>query len=86
MLFRSDFLLKYGLTENIDLQVGWAPLLLRRDKDTDGVLAGKNSGHGDVFLRMKTSLVGNDSGAYALALLSWVKIPAASPGLGNECW
>lgn len=82
----SDFLLKYGLTENTDLQIGWAPYLLRRDRDTDGVLAGENSGSGDVTLRVKTNLVGNDSGPYAMAILPWVKIPSATPGLGNGRW
>jgi hypothetical protein len=82
----SDFIFKYGITRNTDLQVGWAPRLLHRDKDTDGVLVGKTSGSSDVTLRMKTNLVGNDEGGYAIALLPWVKLPTASYGLGNQCW
>lgn len=82
----GDFIFKYGITDNTDIQLGWAPHLLRRDHDTDGVLAGKHSGVGDVTLRVKTNLVGNDSGSYALALLPWVKAPTASTGLGNRGW
>ncbi|OYW75414.1 MAG: hypothetical protein B7Z37_13415 [Verrucomicrobia bacterium 12-59-8] len=79
-----DFLLKYGITQNTDLQIGWAPGLLHRDKDSDGVLTDKSSGSGDVYLRMKTNLVGNDTGPYALAVLPWVKAPTATAGLGNQ--
>lgn len=81
-----DFLLKYGITQNTDLQIGWAPGLLHRDKDSDGVLTDKSSGSGDVYLRMKTNLVGNDTGPYALAVLPWVKAPTATAGLGNQRW
>ena len=81
-----DFIFKYGITHKTDLQIGWAPRLLHRDKDTDGVLVGKNRGSGDVCLRMKTNLVGNDAGPYALAVLPWVKAPTATSGLGNQCW
>jgi len=81
-----DFIFKYGVTQNTDLQIGWAPRLLHRDKDTDGVLVGKTNGSGDVCLRMKTNLVGNDAGPYALAMLPWVKAPTATSGLGNQCW
>ncbi|WP_395745031.1 transporter [Prosthecobacter sp.] len=81
-----DFLLKYGITHNTDVQIGWAPRLLHRAKDSDGFLTDKSSGRGDLSLRMKTNLVGNDSGPYALALLPWVKAPVATAGFGCACW
>lgn len=80
-----DFIFKYGITQNTDLQFGWAPRVLRRDQDADGELAGKSSGSGDICLRMKTNVVGNDSGPYALAFLPWFKAPTATSGLGNNC-
>jgi outer membrane putative beta-barrel porin/alpha-amylase len=82
----GDFFFKYGITHNTDLQLGWAPRLLHRDKDSDGFLANKSSGRGDITLRVKTNLVGNDNGSYAIALLPWVKAPTATPGFGNNCW
>jgi hypothetical protein len=81
-----DFIFKYGITHNTDLQIGWAPRLLHRDKDSDGVLANKSSGSGDVMLRMKTALTGNDTGAYALAVLPWFSAPTASAGVGSGLW
>ncbi len=81
-----DFIFKYGITHNTDLQFGWAPRLLHRDKDSDGFLANKSNGHGDIILRVKTNLLGNDSGPYAIALLPWVKAPTATSGFGNNSW
>ncbi len=81
-----DFIFKYGITHNTDLQIGWAPRLLHREKDADGFLTDKSSGRGDIYLRMKTGLVGNDEGSYALALLPWVKAPTATTGFGNNAW
>lgn len=81
-----DFLLKYGITHNTDLQIGWEPRLVHRDKDSDGFLADKSSGYGDVALRMKTNLTGNDTGSYALAVLPWVTAPTAKSGLGSGGW
>ncbi len=82
----GDFLLKYGLTQNIDLEFGWQPRLLHREKDEDGNLVQVRHGSGDMLLRLKTNHLGNDAGAYALATLPWVKIPTASSGLGNDAW
>lgn len=81
-----DFLFKYGITENTDLQVGWAPRLLHREKDCDGFLTDKSNGRGDLSLRMKTNLIGNDGGPYAIALLPWVKAPVATQGMGCTSW
>jgi hypothetical protein len=82
----GDFLLKYGITHDTDLEIGWAPWLLHRDTDMAGFLQHESSGYGDVTLRVKTSLTGNDSGAYALAVLPWVTLPGASAGLGSGRW
>jgi len=81
-----DFIFKYGITHNTDLQIGWAPRVLHRSEDAESVLIGENSGSGDLYLRMKTNLIGNDDGPYALALLPWTKAPTASEGLGNQRW
>ncbi len=81
-----DFLLKYGLAHNTDIEVGWYPQLRYHENDSNGVLIDKGSGSGDLLLRLKTNLTGNDTGIYALALLPWVKVPTAKGSLGNGSW
>lgn len=82
----GDFLFKYGLTQKMDLELGWQPHLTSREKDAAGLLTQERQGRGDMLLRLKINHLGNDTGAYALATMPWVKIPTASSGLGNDTW
>lgn len=78
--------LKYGLRDDLDLQAIWVPHVRHRHKDAAGEVINEAGGHGDLFIRAKWNLVGNDDGAYALALMPWVKAPVATPTLGNDMW
>ena len=42
------------------------------------------TGTGDLYLRMKYNLIGNNSGNVAVTLFPYVKIPTAPPGIGNK--
>ncbi len=65
---------KYGLTDSSDLQLV-LPFFTR--------VRGAGEGFGDVVLRLKHNLWGNDGGQTALALMPYVKLPTASGRLGN---
>ena len=41
-------------------------------------------GFGDTFVGLKYNVFGNDGGDTSFALLPFIKIPTAAPGLGNE--
>lgn len=70
--------LKLGLTSFMDAQVVVESLLGLEEA------AGYNWGFGDITLRTKINLVGNDDGQVAIGLLPWVKIPTAgSRGNGS---
>ena len=69
--------LKLGLDDSIDLQL-ILPLFSR--------ISGGPEGFGDIGLRLKRNLWGNDDGATALAVMPHVTIPTASPELGNGKW
>ena len=74
---------KFGLTNNIDFEIN-APTgvgIHRFDSVT-----GQSStvwSMGDVFLRTKINLWGNDGGSSAFTLIRYVKTPTAPPGIGN---
>jgi hypothetical protein len=70
---------KIGLLNNVDFQVLVQPFNTVRFSDSDTRLEGL----GDVTLRTKINLWGNDGGTTALALMPFVKIPSARHGLGN---
>ncbi|WP_426439803.1 transporter [Bradyrhizobium genosp. P] len=75
---------KLGLTDWMDVEVQFNGLQYTRLFDTaSGRTTIDGSGFGDVFLRTKMNLFGNDSGFAGLALIPYVKLPSAAPLISN---
>jgi hypothetical protein len=72
-----DPTLKYGVTNLIDAEVLIGGLISQRGED------GHAEGFGDIVVRAKISLLGDDGGAVAAALIPYVKIPTARVPIGN---
>lgn len=72
------FNLKLGLTNSTDLQLLIEPYVRRRidDRETE-------SGFGDVTVRLKHNLWGNDGGRTALALMPFATLPTGSERIGG---
>ncbi|MCU7616919.1 transporter [Chryseobacterium sp. PBS4-4] len=69
--------LKIGLTGSTALQIGFQTY--GRQKETD-IISGSTEtthGFGDVTLRIKQNLIGNNNGNFALALLPYIKFPTS---------
>lgn len=66
--------IKYGLNADSDIQFV-IPVYTH--------IKNEASGFGDIEVRWKRNLLGNDSGRFALALMPYVKLPTASDGVGN---
>jgi len=77
----AESLLKFGVTDQMDLQLN-VPIYGRLLDDNDEWA----DGFGNLTLRMKYNLWGNDEGRSALALLPYVSAPTAARGLGSEKW
>ena len=75
--------LKAGLTNNVDLEANIAPLVGVRTLNSPNGMFSTMWGYGDLFMRAKVNLWGNDGGSSAMALIPWVKVPTATPGIGN---
>lgn len=71
---------KYGLSEQSDLQLGLTPYVRIRSKEAGS--ASSLSGVGDVTVRYKHRLSG-DGAPVQWALIPFVKLPAAKRGIGN---
>lgn len=76
-LHLGELNLKAGLAHDLDLQLV-LPLFSRT--------RGGAEGFGDIEVRLKKNLWGNDSGSTALAVMPFVKIPTAHADLGNGKW
>lgn len=73
--------LKYGLTDNSDLQVNWSPYVRVRTRDAAGLVA-IDDGVGDVTLRYKRRLT-DPADPLQIAVLPFVKVPTAPGSIGN---
>jgi hypothetical protein len=73
---------KLGLTNTIDLELAMAPLETVSTKS----MSGKQTltGIGDLFVRIKVNLAGADGGDFQVALIPYVKLPTARPGIGDQ--
>lgn len=75
--------LKVGILNNLDLQFIVEPYNFQRTKDRDTGRTSRASGFGDLTVRSKINLWGNDGGPTAFAVMPFVKIPTADGELGN---
>ena len=76
--------LKVGVLNNVDLQIIVESYNIQRTKDRAAGTTARLSGFGDLLLRCKTNLWGNDGGPTALSAMPFVKLPTNQRGLGND--
>ncbi len=80
-----DPTLKVGLTRRVDLELQFNGYTNTRVLDPGaGATVSRADGAGDLVVRSKVNLFGNDGGAAAMALIPYVKIPTAARTLGNN--
>jgi Putative MetA-pathway of phenol degradation len=79
-----DPTLKLGLTNWMDFEVQFNGLQYTESFDGNSPFSFQNNaGFGDVFLRAKMNLLGNDSGPVGFALIPYVKLPSSTPLISN---
>jgi hypothetical protein len=76
--------LKLGLTNRMDAQIVLETWNWVRTEDRDTGDVTHRRGFGDVTLRLKTNLWGNDGGGWALAVMPFLKLPTNQDDLGND--
>jgi hypothetical protein len=75
--------LKLGLTNNLDFEVNIAPYEQVSTHDKGSGVTATSGGVGDLFLKAKLNLLGDDGGSVAFALEPYVKVPTAPLGVGD---
>lgn len=78
----APMLVKAGLLNSVDLQLGLDPYTWIRTTDRVVGESETAQGFGDIVLRLKVNLWGNDEGETAFAIMPFVAFPTASSGLG----
>ncbi len=80
----APMLLKLGLLNQVDLQLGFDPYTR---ETTDAGLATSSTtveGFGDIIARLKVNLWGNDGGDTAFAIMPFIEFPTANGDLGTS--
>lgn len=78
----APFNLKYGIGSSTDVQFVLAPYTFAESSGSG--TSSSASGFGDLIIRVKQNLFGNDEGDVALAVMPFVKFPTASNDLGGN--
>ncbi len=81
--FTGDPVLKLGVTNFADVEIALGGYQNYRVKDRTANSTSNFDGFGDVTVRAKVNVLGNDGGAWAVAIVPYFKIPTATRGLGN---
>lgn len=69
--------LKIGITNSTAIQIGFQTYGRQSETDLDSGSKTFSDGHGDLTLRIKQNILGNDRGNFALAILPYVKFPTS---------
>src|SRR5207237_1312822 len=75
--------LKVGVTNNVDLELNFAPFVNIHTRDFSTGIASTVSVASDLIARLKINFWGNNGGQTAFALIPFVKAPTAPTGIGN---
>ena len=76
MLFNQGNL-KIGLAKNTSIQFGFQTYVTEKETDLQTGEVSRGHGIGDVNIRIKQNILGNDGGKFALAVLPYIKFPTA---------
>jgi hypothetical protein len=79
----APMLMKVGLLNNVDLQVGLDPYVYEETEDRSTGDGDTLEGFGDTIVRLKINLWGNDGGNTAFGLMPFIQFPTASDDLGS---
>lgn len=80
----GDTLVRIGLTDTIEAQVGWTPVGYVRDRS--GGVVSRATRVGDVTLGLKANLANPDGSGFAVALQPFVTLPVGRSPVGAGDW
>ncbi len=69
--------IKIGITGSTAVQIGFQSYGLQEETEKSSGDISKTNGFGDIMLRLKQNITGNDKGNFVMAILPYAKIPSA---------
>jgi hypothetical protein len=74
----NHFNIKAGLTSSTALQLGFESFASQQDRDVASGTKTTSHGVGNINVRIKQNLVGNDAGNFTMSLLPYINIPTST--------
>jgi hypothetical protein len=74
---------RIGVTNSTEFEIQFNGLQLSHSEAESGALVAQGAGFGDVVLRTKMNLFGNDDGPVGLAIIPYIKVPSSAPVISN---
>jgi hypothetical protein len=80
----GDLLVRYGLTDSLEAQIGWTAYGHVRTRDGNAVQ--QAGGTGDMLVALRQNLHNPDGSGLAVAIMPYATLPTASDGIGAGDW
>jgi hypothetical protein len=80
----GETLVRVGLTDNLEAQVGWTAYGHVRERGASG--RSSDSGVGDVTVALRRNLANPDGSGFSVALMSYATLPTGNAVLGAGDW
>jgi hypothetical protein len=81
----GDLLVRYGLSDRIEAQVGWQAVGHLRERDPSGSVD-RATGTGDVRLALRGNLLNPDGSLLSVAVMPFVTLPTGGDAIGAGDW
>ncbi len=82
----GEALVRLGVTDNMEAQVGWTVFGHEREKDRLTGDVTKKSGVGDVTLAVRQNLRNPDGSGFSVAAMPYVTLPSGGSAIGAGDW
>jgi hypothetical protein len=82
----GQLLVRIGLTDSLEAQIGWTAFGHVRDRDRSVGTVRSASGVGDLSLALRQNLVNPDGGGVSLAVMPFATLPTGNEALGAGDW
>jgi hypothetical protein len=81
----GDTLVRYGLTSNMELQLGWTALGTQRQRDPFGTVD-RSTGTGDMRVALRRNLLHPDGSDLSVAVMPYARLPTGGRTIGAGTW
>jgi hypothetical protein len=82
----GDALLRYGVTETMEAQIGWTAFGRVRERDASSGMIDRTSGAGDLLVAVRQNLRSPDGSGFSAAIMPYATLPAGRTSIGAGDW